>query len=194
MTAGTARAQETRRGLVRAAIQTIQETGSLNPEQVAKRARVSPATFYTHFSNKDVALTAVVGEVVDILNSLAESLLGPERLLDLGLERVLHDFARSSRDVYVDHFAVIRLAQTRIHQHRPMRDAFLERQATGLEILETFLARGVKAGLIRPLDISPAAVTLMAALQSLNNRLVFESDDYLDHLTTMLVSLLAPEV
>lgn len=193
MTAGTSRALETRRALVRACIKVIQETGSLQPEQVALEAGVAPATFYTHFANKDVALTAVVTEVVDILNALAESMLAPERLLDLGLERVILDFVKTSGDLYADHYSVIRLAQTRINDYSPMADAFLARQQEGLRIFETFLERARKAGFIRELDTERAAVTLMAALQSLNNRLVFDDEDYAKNLTMMTVAFLTQE-
>ena len=187
MTAGTSRALETRRSLVRACIHIIQETGSLQPEQVANRAGVSPATFYTHFANKDVALTAVVSEVADILNALAESMLSPERLLDLGLVRVIYDFVRTSRDLYSDHNSVIRLAQTRINEYEPMGDAFITRQEEGLRIFQTFVERAQKAGFVRETDTQSAAHTLMALLQSLNNRLIFTNDDYLGDLSPMVV-------
>ena len=187
MTAGTSRALETRRALVRACIHVIQETGSLQPEQVANRAGVSPATFYTHFTNKDVALTAVVSEVADILNALAESMLSPERLLDLGLERVVFDFVRTSRDLYADHNAVIRLAQTRINDYAPMGDAFITRQVEGLRIFQTFVERAQKAGFVREIDTQSAAHTLMAMFQSLNNRLLFSNDGYLSDLSSMIV-------
>lgn len=193
MTTGTTRALETRRALVRACIKVIQDTGSLQPEQVAHHAGVSPATFYTHFANKDVALTAVVSEVIDMLNALAESMLSPERLLDLGIEQVLRDFVNTSRDLYADHSAVIRLAQTRINDYAPMGDAFLVRQQEGLRIVETFLERSRKAGFVRELDTHSAAVTVIAALQSLNNRLIFSDDDYVANLTTMLVAFLTQE-
>ena len=187
MVAGTSRALETRRSLVRACIRVIQETGQLQPELVATSAGVSPATFYTHFANKDVALTAVVSEVADILNALAESMLGPERLLDLGLEKVVYDFVRTSRDLYADHNAVIRLAQTRINDYQPMGEAFVTRQEEGLRIFQTFVERAQKAGFIREMNSQNAAHTLMAIMQSLNNRLVFDNDEYLGDLAKMTV-------
>lgn len=187
MTAKTSRALETRRALVRAAIETIQASGTLQPDEVASRAGVSTATFYTHFSNKDVALTAVVSEVIEMITAMSEAMLGPERLLDLGLEQVIGEFVESSRDFYRDHSAVIRLAQTRINEFRPMGEAFLAGQVDGLRSFQVFVERAQRAGFVRDTDAQNVAHTLMATIQSLNNRLVFDNDEYLDDLSSMIV-------
>lgn len=187
MTAGTSRALETRRALIRSAIEVIQGTGSLQPEEVATRAGVSTATFYTHFANKDVALTAVVGEVIDMVNAMALEMVGPERLLDHGLERVVSDFVHALRDFYRDHSGVIRLAATRINDYKPMGETFLTKQVEGLRIFQVFIERAQRAGFVRDTDAQNAAHTLMASLQGLNNRLIFENEEYPRDLTNMIV-------
>lgn len=86
--------------LLDAARATFAERGYFETrvEDIAQRANVSRATFYTYFDSKDEVLAVIVGELVDDLFDASAEPLEPEATPYLTLEATIRQFMHAYRD------------------------------------------------------------------------------------------------
>lgn len=83
-----ARAAETRRTIIDAAVSLFEENGfsGTNLNQIIRRAGVSPGAFYYHFESKDAVGLAIVDDVAQRMTDLRVAYLAEP---DSGLENVI---------------------------------------------------------------------------------------------------------
>ena len=164
------------------------------PEEVARQAEVSVATFYVYFTNKDQALAAAFDRVLDEMNEATRTALDPGRLLDHGLEIVLRDLGRRVVRQFTHDAGVFRLAISRLPDSEDARRVYREREQESLATLTEFVRRGVRAGAVRDDDPDRLARALLISLQGYQNPLLLQAGagQLLDELVGMLVGLLAP--
>lgn len=86
--------------LLAAARDTFAEHGYFDTrvEDIAQRANVSRATFYTYFDSKDEVLAVIVGELVDDLFAASAEAAEPEATPYLALEATIRQFMHAYRD------------------------------------------------------------------------------------------------
>ena len=166
------RAQETYRNLGRATRQLISETGGFSGEEVAARAGMSPATFYTYFPSKDDALAAALDEVLRDLVTRTLASLEIERLLERGLRPVLEKAVAESLDVFQNSALVMRLALARLPESPAIRHVYRDRQAEAVAELRRFIRLGIAAKRLSAEDPEATTSALLVALQGLNNPLL----------------------
>ena len=80
---GRSKSDRTRLRFVAAIRSELAASGGFTADTVAKRAQTSPATFYNHFSSKDLALASAFAAVMDDLLSMVTHGLRIEPLLQL---------------------------------------------------------------------------------------------------------------
>lgn len=166
------KALATYRALVGATRETIAATGGFAAEQVAERAGMSPATFYSYFPSKEEALAAALDDVLTDLVDRTLAEFSVERLLEDGLRPVLERAVAASLDVFTSGALVLRLALARLPESRTIRHVYRDHQQHATEALRRFVRLGVAAGRLRVADQESATVTLLVALQGLNNPLL----------------------
>jgi AcrR family transcriptional regulator len=159
-----ARGQRTLRNLLDAAVEVFEARGyhAARVDDVVKLARTSHGTFYLYFANKEDVFRALMAEVADALQVLAED-LGPLRPGPEGRAELQAWMARFD-DLYEHHGAVIRAwTEAEIGNHELGR--------FGTDLLARFT--GVLTNRIasaRPPDLDPivAALAIVAMLERLN--------------------------
>lgn len=106
--------------LLAAARETFIERGYFDTrvEDIAQRANVSRATFYTYFESKDEILGVIVGELVDDLFDASSESLEPAPTPYLTLQATIRQFMHA----YRDRAAMIRI----LEQAVAFSDEFLE--------------------------------------------------------------------
>ena len=189
------KAQATYRALVDRTRAVIGENGSFSAEQVAERASMSPATFYTYFPSKDEALAAALNEVLDELveRTLAECRV--EQLLDHGLRVVLERVVDGCLEIFTADAMVLRLAIARLPDSKVIRHVYREHQKDAFERLKRFIDLGAAAGRLSVEDRDGATTAFLVMLQGLNNPVVLNRDAHdpaVAHLVDALIHLLDP--
>jgi AcrR family transcriptional regulator len=151
---------------------------------------MSPATFYSYFPSKDLALAAALDGILGDLNDAADGALDLERLLDTDLRTVLSGLASAVLDVFRDNLLVFRLALSRLPDSKEIRDVYRRRQSDGLAELRRFLELGRAAGRVRAdRDLETLATAVLVTLQGFNNPILLQrrdDDPVVDALVAML--------
>lgn len=167
----TARSQRTRAALVAALQERLTRTGAFTADEVAASAGCSPATFWSHFGNKDDAVAAAFGAALGDLVELVEALFGEsdEGLLavegggegvwaERAIDRLLAYFGRRS--------LLYRAAIARIPESREVRNVFRRVERRTIEIVASTLDRE------RP---KADAIAIIVFCQGLNNPLMLRT-------------------
>ncbi len=161
--------ERTRLRLVDAVRAEIEQEGGFTAEQVARRAETSPATFYNHFANKDIALAAGFAAVMDDLVALVESRLRIEQLLDAGLERFAHDWVLACVAFFRTNSATFRAAQAGFAASDTLRRIYREHEDAALDHYVRFVSLAQRAQAVRADDPRAMAQALMIQNQGLNH-------------------------
>lgn len=190
----SSRSQRTRGALVAAAHAAIAGSGDLSPEQVAKAAGVSTATFYTHFAAKDEAIAAVLDLALEDVNGRGTHVLTIEHLLDHGLEATVREALAGGVAGFREQHRVFRLALSRLPHDRSIRDVYRHHEQIAHRTLRRFLELAAAADQIRRGDLDAMTAVLLVTLQGLNNPLLRrpEGEELLDELTRQVTGWLQP--
>jgi TetR/AcrR family transcriptional regulator, ethionamide resistance regulator len=188
----------TRAALLRAGERLLALGGfeTLTTTAVAAEAGVSTGAFYGHFADKHALLLELFAERLDDLTEGVTGVLTADRLLDVGLHQTLAAAVDEVVAGYRAHAPVLRAALARVPVRDDLRAVYWERHGHAVDVLERFVRRGQRAGLVRA---GPAPVLAHAALvltQGLNHPVVLGGDgdlaaDVRSELTRALTALLA---
>ena len=190
------KARATHGALLRATKEVIASEGGFSGEQVAEKAGMSAATFYTYFPSKDEALAAVLDEVLAELVDRTLAELDVERLLEDGLEPVVRRAVLAALRVFSTSAVALRLAIARLPESPSIRRVYRDHQRRALDALERFVRLGTAAGKLSAPGVEGTAIAFLAALQGLNNPMLFNrkpKDPALVQIAGSLVHLLDPE-
>jgi len=184
----------TRSSLLTAAHASIAATGDLSPERVAGDAKVSTATFYTHFASKDEAIAAILDVALADVNGRGTQVLTIEHLLDHGLEATIRAALTGGIAGFREQHRVFRLALSRLPHARSIRDVYRRHEQEAHANLRRFLQLATAADQIRPGDLDAMTAVLLVTLQGLNNPLLRrpEGEELLDELTRQVTGWLQP--
>lgn len=185
----TARGRRTREALIQAGRELLGERGfaATSIDDVAKRAKVSHGTFYTHFESKESLLRevahAVVGETFAATLVEADVPDDPYARIEAANRQYLHAWRRSSK--------IIRLVDQMAgsgEQYRllinELRDVFIRRGTDGIRRLQ-------EAGFADPtLQPRLTAMALGAMVEQFTHQWLdlgetFSEDEVVDHLTRL---------
>lgn len=171
------KAERTLNRLVSATIAEISDTGSFTGDRVAKRAEVSPATFYVRFESKEAALAAAFEATMDELIELVARHWNIERLLNDGLTTLCEHAAHACIEYFRQHAMMFRLALAELPNSKSIRDAYRRGEDYVFDHFEQFITLGQRAGYIRTDDVSVMARTHLILTQGLNNPNAIHSDE-----------------
>jgi AcrR family transcriptional regulator len=187
----------TRHRFVAAIRSELALTGLFTADTVAKRAKTSPATFYNHFSSKDVALASAFEAAMDELLAMVNSGLQIEHLLQQGLTEFCAEWAQVCAEFFSSNATLLAVVQAEAPASEELRRIFASRQHESLVRYERFIELGQLAQVIRAGDINVMAKLLLINNQSWNHpflRQVKPSDALYQEMTHMMVQLLAPKM
>jgi AcrR family transcriptional regulator len=156
-----ARGRRTLRRLLDAGAQVFAERGyhAARVDDIVKLAKTSHGTFYLYFRNKEDLFRALVGEVADEMQQLAET-LGT----DPSSRDALRDWIEQFCDLYARHGAVIR-AWTEAE----ISNTDFGRMGEGVLVgFSTAVAKHVRNGTPRRQDGQIASLAVVAMLERLN--------------------------
>jgi len=165
----TARSRRTRRALVDAVREDLRANGAFTAETVAELAGCSAATFYSHFGNKDDALTAAFEQTLVDLVQGSDTRLTEERFLVEGIGPVVAEFVDWLADFFRVESLVFRTALGRLPHHRPLRDVYRQAEIDTLARREATFRHLQDRSLVRAGDPGLLAETFMVASQGINN-------------------------
>jgi AcrR family transcriptional regulator len=193
--AGGSRSRRTRAALVRSTHAYLARTSELQPEEVAKEAGVSTATFYAHFASKDEAIAAALDVALGEVSRQGRAPLTIEHLLDHGLEETVRAAVTAGIEAFREHHRVFRLALSRLPHARSIREVYRHHEREMADELRRFLQLSMAAHQVRVGDLDAMTATLLVFLQGLNNPLLRGRDDpaVLDELTRQVTGWLTPE-
>lgn len=186
----------TRHRFVAAIRSELATTGLFTADTVAKRAKTSPATFYNHFSSKDVALASAFEAAMDELLVMVGSGLRIEHLLQQGLNDFCSGWAKVCAEFFRSNATLLAVVQAEAPGSEELRQIFASRQHESLVRYERFVELGQLAQVIRPGDTNVMAKLLLITNQSWNHpflRQAQPSDALYQEMTHMMVQLLAPK-
>jgi AcrR family transcriptional regulator len=191
----SAKSQRTRETLVRSAHHCVSKTGELSPDQVARHAGVSTATFYSHFASKDEAIAAALGVALAETSERGIAPLNIEQLLDDGLEATVRAAISETVAGFREHHRVLRLGLSRLPHDRSIRQVYRERERESLARLRRFLELAQAAERVRAGDPDAMAGALLISLLGLNNPVIRSNDDpaIMDELVVQLTGWLSAE-
>jgi AcrR family transcriptional regulator len=194
-TAAGSRGQRTRASLVESTHSYLARTSELSPEEVAKEAGVSTATFYAYFASKDEAIAAALDVALGEVSRRGRTPLTIEHLLDHGLEATVRAAVGDGIDAFREHHRVFRLALSRLPHARSIREVYRRHEREMTAGLRRFLELSMAADHVRRGDLDAMTSVLLITLQGLNNPLLRGSDDesVLDELTRQVTGWLSPE-
>ena len=179
-----------------AAIRTeVAAKGLFTAEAVAKRARTSPATFYNHFSSKELALASAFAAAMDDLSELVNQGLQVERLLQLGLEGFCADWSKVCAGFFRANAMLLAVAQAEAPRAPELRGIFAKRQHESLARYTQFVELGQRAQMVRQGDADAMAKLLLMTNQCWNHPFLRElepSDALYQEMTQLMLKLLAP--
>ena len=188
--------ERTRLKLVNAVRDEVKSSGDFNAEQVARRAGISPATFYNHFATKDQALIAAYENMMDNLVDLVANRCRIEKLLDQGMHDFMAEWVLSTTGFFSENASLFRLAQAAFGRSKDMRTLFREHEAAVIEHHRRFIELGQAARAIRQGNQLSMAQMLTVFSESWHHSLVqnLKAGDALhEELTRSLVRMLTPE-
>ncbi len=145
----SAKLTRTRTQLVAAIRMEIAASGGFTAELIAQRTNTSVATFYNHFATKDDALIAAYAEVMQELQQLVAHHCHIEKLLDLGLRKLVADWLLDASAFFAANAVLFRLAQATLERSKPMRDLFRQHEEHIQKIYQRFIELGQAAKLLR---------------------------------------------
>lgn len=170
-------------------------SGGFTADTVAKRAQTSAATFYNHFSSKDLALASAFAAVMDDLLSMVTHGLRIEPLLQLGLADFCAGWAEVCSEFFSANATLLAVAQAESATSAEVRAIFATRQHESLSHYVQFIELGQLAQVIRLGDPSAMAKLLLITNQCWNHpflRQVQPGEALYQEMTQMMVQLLAP--
>ncbi len=193
-TARTERSRRTRAALVAAVRDELRLHGTFTADAVADRAGCSVATFYGHFATKDDALASAFELVLIDLADTVDATLTLDLGAGVALEPAVAGWIDRQVAFFRDESLVFRAALARLPFHRGIRHAYREAERVAMGHLETVVAAGQAAGVIRPGSARPLAEAFLVLSQGLNNphALRPDADELRGHLQRALVAALAP--
>lgn len=171
--------------------------GAATTTAVAEEAGVGVGTVYTYFRDRDDLLAALLAARLDGILEAVEAELTTDRLLDVGLERVLEATVRAVVEGYRSHAAALRAALVQLPSSPAIRTVYWDRHDRSQRTVATFLRRGQAAGRIREGDPDLLADALLVLVQGLNHPLLLQEGrrqaELLSGLGRALLGLLAPD-
>lgn len=189
------KADRTRRRFVAAIRTELSETGVLSPGSVAKRAKVSPATFYNHFRSREAALVSAFEAAMDELLDIVTRGLRVDLLLQQGLADFCAGWAQTCAAFFNSNATLLSVAQAEAPASESLRGTFAARQRESLALYEQFIELGQRAQMIRAGNPRAIAQLLLVTNQSWNHpflREVEPGDALHQEMTVLMVQFLAP--
>jgi AcrR family transcriptional regulator len=187
--------QRTRQKLINAIREEVAETGSFSAELIARRAGISMATFYNHFTTKDDALISAYEQLMGDLVELVEDKCRIDTLLDAGLRQLIESWVAHSAIFFRHNASLFRLAQVAIERSKTMRNLFREHEMIVIKHYQRFIERGQAASLIRAGNAETMAEVLAVVSESWNHPLVQrleEGSEFHQELTESVTRILEP--
>lgn len=153
-------ADESKTSILRAACDVFAERGyeKTSIREVAKRAGISIGGIYIYFRNKEELYTGLMRSQMDEFLGRVEALRAetPEtalrRLIDLYMELAVTKTKMLSTSI----------KEYDLEFKRPIRDAFFKAQH---RIITEIFKRGVRSGVLRPMDCSGTALMILVTLR-----------------------------
>ncbi len=191
----TAKSERTRERLVEATLAELCETGSFSAESIAKRAEISPATYYVYFPSKEIALGAAFSTALQRLENVATSTFTIENLLGLGLKPTCARVVEDSVSYFREHQLIFRTALAELPTSKIIRDAFRGSENEVLEHFRKVVEMGQRAGTIAPGRPETLAEAVLVLTQGLNNNLLLKRNnaDLRELLVRSLLGVLDPK-
>ncbi|MGC0141692.1 TetR/AcrR family transcriptional regulator [Pseudactinotalea sp. Z1732] len=182
--------QARRAQIVRAAIETVAETGysGASLSRIARRAGISKSVISYHFAGKDDLLTQVVTDFFADTEAHMRA--------ELAAARTATDLIRTWVSAQIDYFARHRaqfLAMTEIvMNHRDAAGArpFLEVIAGEVEAISRILTDGQRAGEFRDFVVTDVAVIIIRATEGVLGAWMADEHTDLDAQTAALIDFI----
>ncbi len=182
------KAQKTKAKLVQAVLDEICAEGTFSAESVARRAGVSPATYYVYYPSKETALAEAFGEALVLLEHTAIDAMSIELLLEKGLDALCTNIVKTTVDYFRKHQLVFRLALAELPKNKSIRDSFRRSERVVLSHYQRVIEMGQRASIVRKESPETLSAALLMLTQGLNNPLVLKNAS--DELTGLLASSL----
>jgi len=159
-------------------------------DEIAKRARVSKATVYRYYRNKqDIFDDVVYLELDHLLSAITES-VGSKRTAVSKLRSYLLSKMSSLKELVVLLQVTRRAWSTQWPYGTALQNQILDRQKV---IVADILEFGNKSGELRVRDVELTAYLMVVSLQAIEFRWVFDSleiplEIYVDHMLDVIIN------
>lgn len=188
--------ERTRRRLLMALREELEEKGDFTGDRVALRAGSSPATFYNHFEGKEDAFDAAYSQLMDELVDQVAAVLRIERVQAAGLQRFASQWVSACIQFFRANQVLFGAAQAKAPVSGSIRQIYEQTEVRAIEACEDFVRRGQSAGLFRTGDARQIARVVMISSEGYHNPAVLavaDDDPLLDELARALCGMLKVE-
>lgn len=169
-----------RRALVVAACQQIADKGleGFRVREVATQVGINNATLHYYFPTKEALIRAVVGYILELLNTIHASDVPPEpQTAQQALERYFADVLYQMQ-TFPELFQVLIELNLRARRDEAIHAILVEADRAWYTNLSTMLEAGIKQGALHAgLDVHRATLTIMAMFKGLTLQIIFAHDE-----------------